>query len=60
MEIRNVSAKCIDMNNPSAMVLHKVDYEYKDSGVWVGKTVQVMATDPMDAIKYVRGGYGEA
>ena len=56
-ELRNISAKCLDIDSDRTMVLHKVDYEYKDSGVWLSKSVQVLATDPMDAIKYVKGGY---
>jgi hypothetical protein len=49
-EIKNVNARCLDMASDRDVVLHEVSYEIKDSGVWVAKTTQVMATDPMDAI----------
>jgi hypothetical protein len=43
------------MNSDADVVLHEVSYEVKDSGVWVSKTTQVRATDPMDAINYIKG-----
>lgn len=54
MEYRNLSARCLDMNSNDDVVLHEVNYEYKDSGVWVAKTVSMYATDPQDAIETVR------
>ena len=54
-EYRNMSARCLDMNSNADIVLHEVSYEVKDSGVWVSKTTQVRATDPIDAINYIKG-----
>jgi hypothetical protein len=55
-EFRSMSAKCLDVSSDNNVVLHEVKYEVKDSGVWVVKTKQVMATDPVDAINYVKRG----
>lgn len=53
--IRNISAKCIDRNNPSDYVMHQVTYESQnDSGEWVSTTTELMATDPMDAIETIK------
>lgn len=54
-EYRGMTARCIDMSSNNNVVLHEVHYEIKESGVWVAKTEQLMATDPMDAIESVRG-----
>ena len=52
---KNMSAKCIDRNNPCDMVLHEVSYERKDpEGNWTAHVEQIMATDPMHAIKTVQ------
>lgn len=58
-EIQKVNARCLDMASDKDVVLHEVSYEIKDSGVWVAKTTQVMATDPIDAIASIvrRGGW---
>jgi hypothetical protein len=58
-EVRNIRAKCVELNDTAPIVLHQIDYEVKDSGVWLTKSVQVMAKDPMDAIDYIKrvGGY---
>lgn len=53
-EVRNITARCLDMTNNSTFVEHEVSYEVKDSGVWVSKTVRLMATDPMDAINITK------
>ena len=52
-EIRNITARCVDKSSNDEIVLHQVSYEYKDSGVWVSKTVSMYATDPQDAINTV-------
>lgn len=57
LEIKNCRAKCIDRDNPAEVVLHEVEFDLKDSGDWGHKVVQVMATDPMDAINYIRKVY---
>jgi hypothetical protein len=59
MELRNIKARCVELNDTAPIVLHEVSYEVKDSGVWVSKVMDVMATDPMDAIAYLRkvGGF---
>jgi hypothetical protein len=56
IEFRNLAGMCLDFHNTDAVVLHEVSYQVKDSGVWVDKKVQVMATDPMDAIDHIRKG----
>lgn len=57
--LRNLSARCLDINSDRPVVPHKVDFEYNDSGVWVAKSENVMATDPQDAIGYIRKIYGD-
>jgi hypothetical protein len=58
-ELRNIKARCVELNDTAPIVLHEVSYEVKDSGVWLAKTADVMAKDPMDAIDYIRrvGGF---
>lgn len=57
-EVRHLQAKCLDMGNDDAVVLHQVDFEIKESGGnWLQHSVEIMATDPMDAIDYVRKEY---
>lgn len=56
-EVRSFEARCIEPSSEKVYELHEVKYQVKDSGVWLNKTVQVLALDPMDAINYVRGGY---
>jgi hypothetical protein len=58
-ELKNIRARCIDRNNPEDVVLHEVTFDLRDSGVWQPMITQVMATDPMDAIKYVTNTYKE-
>lgn len=58
LEFRNMSAKCIEPSSDKVYELHEVSFEYKDSGVWVSKSVQLLALDPKDAIKYVKGANG--
>lgn len=54
-EYRNMTAKCIDRDNPDAEVMHEVSYDCKNpDGNWTSHVVKIMATDPMDAIKRVR------
>ena len=53
-EYRNMKAKCIDRNNPSDVVMHEVSYDNKETdGNWTNLVVNIMATDPMGAIKKV-------
>jgi hypothetical protein len=58
-ELKNIRARCIDSNNPEDVVLHEVTFDLRDSGVWQPMLVEVMATDPSDAIKYVVNQYKE-
>lgn len=58
-ELKNVRARCIDRNNPEDVVLHEVTFDLRDSGVWQSMSVEVMATDPTDAIKYIVNRYKE-
>ena len=58
-ELKNMRAKCLDRNNQENVVLHEVTFDLRDSGVWQPMSMQVMATDPMDAIKYVTNTYKE-
>ena len=54
-EVRNITARCIDKNSIEESVLHRVDFEMKESGSdWVAHSMEIMASDPMDAIKAVR------
>jgi hypothetical protein len=46
------------MSSDEEVVAHEVEFDAKDSGVWSHHVVQVMATDPMDAIKYIKKEYG--
>jgi hypothetical protein len=50
-EYRNMKAKCIDRDSADELVVHEVTYDRKDpDGNWTSHVVQLMATDPMDAI----------
>ena len=53
-EFRSFEARCIEPSSDKVYELHEVKYQVKDSGVWVNKTTQVLALDPVDAIKYVK------
>lgn len=53
-QIKNCMAKCIDKDNPASVVVHEVEFDLKEAGVWNHYVRQVMATDPMDAINYIR------
>lgn len=57
VEFRSMIARCVEPSSDRVYELHEVSYQVKESGVWVSKTTQVRALDPMDAIKYVKGGY---
>ena len=57
-EIKNLMAKCIERGD-APVVLHEVSFDLKESGVWVHHTNRVMATDPMDAINYIRKVYSK-
>jgi hypothetical protein len=54
VECRNFKARCLDMETNAEIVEHEVTYEVKDSGVWIAKTVRMMATDPFHAVETVR------
>ena len=55
-EYKNMTAKCVDKKNTNEVVLHEVYFDRKElAGTWSSHTVRIMATDPMDAIKKVRG-----
>ena len=56
METKNLMAKCLDRNNPDNMVLHEVSYEQFVDKTWQPKTITLMATDPMQAIKLFQMG----
>lgn len=55
-EIRMCRAECLEKDaDHNALVLHKVDFEIKESGDdWKPHSITLMATDPMDAINAVR------
>ena len=48
---RNIRSKCIDRNSNDEFVLHEVNYEEKENDNWVAKTIQLMASDPQNAIQ---------
>jgi hypothetical protein len=54
-EYRNMKAKCLDRTSSDDVVLHEVYFERKEpDGSWTDHLIQIMATDPMDAIQIVR------
>ena len=53
-EYKNMKAKCVEMDNPDAVVLHEVEFDRKESGAWTSHVVRIMATDPQDAINAIR------
>jgi len=54
-ELKNLCARCIDKESIEDIALHEVKFEIKESGGdWKPHVVQVMATDPMNAIDYIR------
>ena len=55
-EYKNMTAKCVDKKSTDAVVLHEVSFDRKGlDGKWSSHAVRIMATDPIDAIKQVRG-----
>jgi len=56
MEYKNMKAKCLDKRSDDPVVLHQVEFDRKESGVWEHLVVEIMATDPIDAINAVRMG----
>jgi hypothetical protein len=54
VEFKNMRGKCLDKDSFDEVVLHEVEFDRKDSGVWEHHVVQIMATDPMDAINAVK------
>jgi hypothetical protein len=56
MEYKNLTAKCLERDNPDEVVLHEVEFDRKESGAWTHHVVQIMATDPQDAINAIRTG----
>jgi len=55
-EYKNMTARCLDKESIEEVALHEVEFDRKDSGVWEHLVIEVMATDPMDAINAVRMG----
>jgi hypothetical protein len=55
--ISNLTAACIDRSSNDDYVLHRVTFDTNETGTWENKSVEVMATDPMDAIKTIMGNY---
>ena len=54
-EVKNFICECMDKQSQNAVVLHRVEFEIKESGGnWIEHSVEVMATDPIDAINHVR------
>jgi hypothetical protein len=51
LEIKNVYSKCIDMESIDEVVLHEVGYHQLNNNEWLPKTITLMATDPLQAIK---------
>jgi hypothetical protein len=58
VQINNLQAKCLDRNSPHDLVLHEVRFDLQNNGQWEPKSMEVLATDPMDAIETVRSLYG--
>jgi hypothetical protein len=56
METKNLMAKCLDRNDPSEYVEHLVMYDQLVDDKWLPKTITLMATDPMQAIKLFQMG----
>lgn len=54
MEYKNLTAKCLERDNPDEVVLHEVSFDRKESGAWTSHVVRIMATDPQDAINAIR------
>lgn len=54
-QVRNLTARCLDRDNPSDKVLHEVRYELLTADGWADESMAIMATDPMDAINAVKG-----
>ena len=59
IETKNFNARCVEQDDSRSSVLHEVSFDLKESGVWGNKTMRVMATDPIDAINYVRSIHRE-
>jgi hypothetical protein len=54
-EVKNFICECMDKQSRDAVVLYRVEFEIKESGGnWIEHSVEVMATDPIDAINHVR------
>jgi hypothetical protein len=57
-EVKNLRARCLDMESIEEVALHEVEFDIKESGGdFKPSVVQVMAKDPIDAIDYVRREY---
>jgi hypothetical protein len=56
MEYKNMKGRCVDKESTDTVVLHEVEFDRKDSGVWEHHVVQFMAKDPVDAIDAVKRG----
>jgi hypothetical protein len=53
-ETKGYMARCIDMTSNEELVAHEVEFDRKDSGVWVHHVVRILATDPLDAINAIK------
>lgn len=51
-----MTARCLDRESIDEVVLHEVEFDRKESGAWTHHVVQIMATDPQDAINAIRMG----
>ena len=57
MNIKNVTGRCVDKNSPRDSVMHEVEFDLETPDGWEHKVVQLMALDPMDAIKSILKEY---
>jgi hypothetical protein len=56
METKNIMARCIDMVSIDEYVKHEVSFEKLVDSTWQPKTITMMATDPLHAIKLFQRG----
>jgi len=56
METKNIMARCIDMESIDEYAKHEVSFEQLVDTSWQPKTITMMATDPLQAIKLFQMG----
>jgi len=56
METKNITARCIDMVSIEEYALHEVCFEQLIDTSWQPRTITMMATDPLQAIKLFQMG----